>query len=266
VRACRGPIDTLLVAGGAGVASAERDEALRAWLRAAAGRSRRVASVCTGAFLLARAGLLDGRAATTHWSACDALARRHPTVRVEADRIFVRDGDVWTSAGVSAGMDLALAMVEEDLGAGVALDTARWLVLFAKRPGGQSQFSRSLAMQRAEQEPLREVQDWIFENVERALTVESLAEQAGMSVRTFARAFAREVGMTPASYVEAVRIERARLALESTAAGVEDIARSCGFGTPETMRRAFARRLQVNPTEYRRRFGAAEPDQEVAAR
>jgi transcriptional regulator GlxA family with amidase domain len=261
-----GPIDTLVVAGGVGTIDAERNTRLIEWLRDAAQRSRRVASVCTGAFLLARAGLLDGKRATTHWASCETLQRRYPDTAVDSEPIFVRDGDVWTSAGVTAGMDLALALVEEDLGAGVALDTARWLVLFAKRPGGQSQFSRSLALQRAEHEPLREVQDWIFENVERALTVEALAGQAGMSVRTFARAFAREVGMTPASYVEAVRVERARLALESTGAGIEDIARSCGFGTPETMRRAFARRLQVNPTEYRRRFGAAQPHQEVAAR
>jgi transcriptional regulator GlxA family with amidase domain len=256
LRACRGPIDTLLVAGGMGVPDAERDEALRGWLRGAAARSRRVASVCTGAFLLARAGLLDGRAATTHWSACETLARRHPTLRVDADRIFVRDGDVWTSAGVTAGIDLALALVEGDLGRERALEVARWLVVFSKRPGGQAQFSASLDLQRASGGRLGPVQDLILSNVGDNLTVEALAEHAGMSGRSFSRAFRREMGLTPAAYVEAVRVERARLALESTNAPVDAIARDCGFGTPETMRRAFARRLRVGPAEYRGRFGA----------
>ena len=158
---CKGPIDTLLVAGGLGVHAAAEDTRLVSWVRAAAARSRRVGSVCTGAFLLAEAGLLDGRRATTHWASCDELARRHPEVEVEPDPIFVRDGDVYTSAGVTAGMDLALALVEEDLGRDVALEIARWLVLFLKRPGGQSQFSAQLAAQMADREPLRELQEWI---------------------------------------------------------------------------------------------------------
>ena len=253
-----GPIDTLIVAGGSGVSAASEFPGLLDWIRDAASRSRRVASVCTGALLLARAGLLDGRSATTHWASCDRLAAAHPSVDVEPDRIFVRDGDVWTSAGVTAGMDLSLALVEDDLGHRVAVEVARWLVLFSKRPGGQAQFSRSLELQRSEVRPLRDVQEWIEHNLDRELPVELLAEKAGMSLRGFARAFRREVGVTPAAYVEAARIERARLALESTGAKVETIARSSGFGTPETMRRAFARRLGVSPAEYRERFAALE--------
>ena len=251
----RGPIDTLIVAGGGGVEDARSDDRLVAWIRRAASRTRRVSSVCTGAFLLAEAGLLDGRDATTHWSGTQKLAREFPSVRVLGDRIFVQDGHVWTSAGVTAGMDLALALVEEDLGRETALEVARWLVLYSKRPGGQAQFSASLELQRAVAEPLREVQDWIGENLDRDLAVDSLAERAGMSVRGFARAFRRETGVTPAAYVEGLRVERARLALESTEAPVETIARSCGFGTPETMRRAFGRRLRVSPSAYRTRFG-----------
>jgi transcriptional regulator GlxA family with amidase domain len=253
----RGAIDTLLVAGGTGVAEAERDAALIDWLRRAALRSRRVASVCTGSFLLARAGLLDGRRATTHWAACRDMARRYPAIAVSDDAIFVRDEDVWTSAGVTAGMDLALAMVEEDLGRAVALEVARWLVLFVQRPGGQSQFSAQLTAQLAEREPVRELQSWIGEHLGAELTVEGLAERACMSPRNFARVFAREVGMTPAAYVQAARLERAQRELESTRASIDLIARRCGFGTPETMRRAFQRRLGVAPGDYRARFRPA---------
>ena len=268
IGACRGPIDTLVVAGGTGTADALRDERLIDWLRSAAPRSRRVTSVCTGAFLLARAGLLDGRRATTHWAFCAELARRHPEVHVEPDPIFVRDGHVATSAGVTAGIDLALALVEEDLGAGTALEVARWLVLFLKRPGGQSQFSAGLAAQAAEREPLRELQAWIAGNLHADLSVAALAERAFMSPRNFARAFRREVGMTPAAYVESVRVERARLALEGGDHPVDEIARSCGFGTVETMRRAFRRRVNVSPSEYRTRFhtrgGTADADRHSA--
>lgn len=257
LRGVRGPIDTLLVAGGAGVAAAERDEALIRWVRSAARRSRRVTSVCTGAFLLARAGLLDGRRATTHWAACAELARRYPGTVVERDSIFVRDGSVWTSAGVTAGMDLALALVEEDAGRGVALEVARWLVLFVKRPGGQAQFSVELAAQAAERDPVRELQDWIAGHLDAGLEVEALAGRACMSPRNFARVFQREVGMTPAAYVQALRTERAQRELEATTATIDQIARRCGFGTPETMRRAFQRRLGVTPGDYRARFRPA---------
>ncbi len=202
-----GPVDTLLVAGGAGARDAEHDGELVPWIGRAAPRARRVASVCTGAFLLARAGLLDGRRATTHWAWCELLARRHPLVTVERDPIFVRDGDVWTSAGVTAGMDLALALVEDDHGPEVALEVARGLVLFVRRPGGQAQFSAQLSTQAARRDPLREVQGWIADHLDADLSVGALAARAHMSPRNFARAFAREVGMTPAAYVETVRVE-----------------------------------------------------------
>jgi transcriptional regulator GlxA family with amidase domain len=254
IAGCRGAIDTLMVVGGDGVSAAERDERLIAFLRRAAARSRRVTSVCTGAFLLARAGLLDGREATTHWSSCSELAERYPSVAVQSDPIFVRSGNVSTSAGVTAGIDLALALVEEDLGPKAARDVARWLVLFLRRPGGQSQFSAALAGQRAEREPLRELQAWIVDHLDEDLSVPALATRAYMSPRNFARAFKREVGMTPAAYVEALRVERARALLETAGENVEQVARRCGFGTVETMRRVFRRRLGVSPSDYRQRF------------
>jgi transcriptional regulator GlxA family with amidase domain len=250
----RGPIDTLLIAGGTGVLAAVEDERLVRWVRRSAARAARVASVCTGAFMLARAGLLDGRRAATHWASADELARRHPAVRVDSDAIFVRDGDVWTSAGVTAGMDLALALVEEDLGRRVALEVARWLVVFVRRPGGQSQFSSHLRAQAAEREPLRELQEWMAAHLDSDLSVAALAARACMSERNFARAFGREVGMTPAAYVEALRVDHARVRLETTGQKLEAVAADCGFGTVETMRRAFHRRLGVGPSDYRDRF------------
>ena len=254
--ACRGPIDTLVVVGGEGVPAALEERDLLRWIARTARRSRRVASVCNGAFLLARAGLLDGRRATTHWASCATLAELHPEIDVEQDAIFVRDGDVYTSAGVTAGMDLSLALVEEDLGRRAALEVARWLVLFLKRPGGQSQFSAQLSAQIAERRPLRELQAWIADNLDADLSVPALAERACMSPRNFARAFRREVGATPAAYVEAVRVEAARMALDETQEPVDAIARRCGFGAVETMRRAFHRRLGVGPSGYRERFRA----------
>jgi transcriptional regulator GlxA family with amidase domain len=256
IAAVRGPIDTLVVAGGAGAARAVGDQPLIAWIARTAARSRRVASVCNGAFLLAQAGLLDGRRATTHWESCARLAERYPRVTVEPDPIFVRDGKVWTSAGVTAGMDLALAMIEEDHGADVALNTARSLVLFVRRPGGQSQFSAQLSAAPARREPLRDVQAYIAEHPAADLSVPALAARAYMSERNFARAFRAETGMTPAAYVEAVRVERARRELETTELPVQSVAAQCGFGTVETMRRAFGRRLGVNPAAYRARFAA----------
>jgi transcriptional regulator GlxA family with amidase domain len=250
----RGAIDTLVVVGGEGVPAALRDQALLRWIARAAPRCRRVASVCNGAFLLAAAGLLDGRRATTHWAACEVLARRHPETDVEPDAIFVKDGDVYTSAGVTAGMDLSLALVEEDLGRRAALEVARWLVLFLKRPGGQSQFSTQLSAQIADREPLRDLQAWIADNLDADLSVPALAERACMSPRNFARAFRRETGVTPAAYVEAARVEAARVALDGSQEPIESIARRCGFGTVETMRRSFHRRLGVGPSGYRDRF------------
>jgi transcriptional regulator GlxA family with amidase domain len=261
---CRGAIDTMVVVGGEGVSDALRDSGLVRWIARAAPRCRRMASVCNGAFLLARAGLLEGRRATTHWAACAALARGHPEIEVEPDAIFVKDGDVYTSAGVTAGMDLSLALVEEDLGRRVALEVARWLVLFLKRPGGQSQFSAQLSAQIAEREPLRDLQAWIADNLDADLSVPALAAQACMSPRNFARAFSREVGVTPAAYVESARVEAARMALDGTQEPIESIARRCGFGTVETMRRAFHRRLGVGPSGYRDRFRALLAERDAA--
>jgi transcriptional regulator GlxA family with amidase domain len=249
-----GPVDTLIVAGGVGTRPHRRDPRLVPWLRRTARRARRVASVCTGAFLLAEAGLLDGRRATTHWAMCDTLQRRFPAVRVERDPIFVRDGHVVTSAGITAGIDLALELVEEDCGRDVALTVARWLVMFLRRPGGQSQFSAQLSAQLAERDGLRDVQGFIAEHPESDLTVPALARRAHMSPRNFARAFRREIGVTPAAYVEAQRVEAARRLLETTARSVAEVAAACGFTRPETMHRAFRRVLRVPPAQYRRHF------------
>jgi transcriptional regulator GlxA family with amidase domain len=254
LRDVRGPLDTLIVAGGEGVAAAAREPALLRRLRALAPGARRLASVCSGTFLLAEAGLLDGRRVTTHWAACDALARRYPSLEVDPEPIFVRDGRIYTSAGVTAGMDLALALVEEDHGREVALAVARRLVLFLKRPGGQAQFSAWLRAQQAEREPLREVLGWIVANPAADLAVTALAARAAMSPRHFARVFAAQVGATPARFVERARVEAARRLLEETDRGVEDVAAACGFGSAETLRRAFLRSVRVNPADYRRRF------------
>jgi transcriptional regulator GlxA family with amidase domain len=253
----RGEIDTLVVVGGEGARAASEDRELVGWVGRAARRSRRVASVCTGAYLLAAAGLLDGRRATTHWRSCGDLARAYPGVTVDPDPIFVRDGNVWTSAGVTAGMDLALALVGEDLGRAVALMTARQLVLFVARPGGQSQFSAQLAVQVAARDPLRDLQGWIAEHPDADHSVDRLAARVAMSPRHFARVFRDEVGSTPAAYVETVRVEVARRLLETTGLSAADVARASGFGTPETLRRAFSRRVGASPIEYRDRFRPA---------
>jgi transcriptional regulator GlxA family with amidase domain len=245
----------LIVPGGRG--SRQPDPELVAWLRDHAPQAERLVSVCTGAFLLAEAGLLAGRRVTTHWAYCGTLAARHPDLTIEPDPIFVRDGHVATSAGVTAGIDLALALAEDDLGREAALDIARHLVVFLRRPGNQAQFSAQLAGQLASREPLRDVQRWIAEHPAADLSVEALASQASLSPRQFARAFAAEVGMPPGRYVDQVRLEAARRRLEDTADGVEQTARSCGYGTPEAMRRAFVRALGVSPGEYRRRFRPA---------
>lgn len=253
----RGPIDTLVVAGGTGTGPAVADADLVAWVRDAAARSRRVTSVCSGAFILAAAGLLDGRRATTHWSVCDLLARVHPGVEVEPDRIYVHDGPVWTSAGVTAGMDLALALVEDDHGAATALEVARRLVLFTRRGGGQSQFSTQLAVGRTGNEPLRAVLAHIAEHLDADLTVPALAGLAAMSPRTFARTFRAEVDTTPAAFVQASRVEAARRLLETSGCSTAEIARTCGFGTVETMHRAFRRTVHTTPGRYRRHFSVA---------
>jgi transcriptional regulator GlxA family with amidase domain len=251
----RGRIDTLIVAGGEGTAAAMADVRLLAAIRRTAARAERVASVCSGAFLLAEAGLLAGRRVTTHWDSCELLARRYPEVEVDPEPIFVRDGRVSTSAGVTAGMDLALAFVEEDHGREVALATARRLVMYVQRPGGQAQFSGVLRAQAvAARGPLLEVQRWVQAHPAADCSVEALAARAAMSPRNFARAFVREAGATPARWVEQVRIEAARLLLETTDVPVEGIAVDSGFRTAETLRRAFLRHLRVAPTDYRKRF------------
>ena len=251
---CRGPIDTLMVAGGLGVDRAVKDPSLVHWVRETAKQSRRATSVCSGAFLLAAAGLLDGRRATTHWAASHTLAGFFPEVDVDPKPVFVRDGDVWTSAGVTAGIDLALALVEDDFGAEVAREIARWLVVYLQRPGGQAQFSSHLEGVPASREPLRELQTWMADNLKDDLRVETLAARVAMSPRNFARAFHREIGLTPAAYVESLRVEAARQLLERGSEPVDNVAARVGFGTPETMRRAFARRVGVPPSEYRARF------------
>lgn len=256
VSGLRGEIDTLLVPGGTGVWEALKDEVLLDWLRRKAPRVTRVGSICTGAFILAAARLLDGRRATTHWRWCERLAREYPRVSVEPDPIFVRDGSLFTSAGVTAGMDLALALVEEDLGREVALTIARHLVLFVRRPGGQSQFSPLLELQAAERRPLRDLQLWVGENLAADLSVEALAGRSHMSPRNFARVFHKEVGTTPARFVERLRVDAARRLLEETDAGLEQVARACGFGGADSMRRSFLRVLRVPPNDYRGRFRA----------
>jgi len=247
-------IDTLIVAGGYGSRQATADRALLEWISQTAASARRTASVCTGAFLLAAAGLLDGRRATTHWASAAELATRYPAVEVDPEPIFLRDGPVWTSAGVTAGMDLALALVEEDLDRDAALQIARHLVLFLRRPGNQGQFSATLSAQQPKREPLREVQRHVIEHPAGDLSVDALAGRACMSPRHFARAFRAESGVTPARYVEQVRLEAARRRLEDTGEPIAEVAAACGFGTAETMRRVFLRALDVGPAEYRRRF------------
>ncbi|HWU05829.1 MAG TPA: GlxA family transcriptional regulator [Streptomyces sp.] len=246
--------DLLLVPGGAGTRTP--DPELVSWLRTHAPQARDLVSVCTGALLLAEAGQLDGHRVTTHWSVCETLARTYPAVRVDPDPVFVRDGRLATSAGVTAGIDLALALVEEEHGRDVALTVARHLVVFLRRPGNQAQFSAQLIAQTAVREPLREVQHWVTEHPGADLSVEALAARAGLSPRHFARAFQAETGLTPGRYVERVRLEQARRLLEDTGDGITGISRASGYGTPEAMRRAFVKALGTAPAEYRRRFRA----------
>ncbi|WP_316742164.1 GlxA family transcriptional regulator [Streptomyces sp. MK7] len=252
--AAEGAIDTLVVPGGPGLKAALTDTSFVAWIRHAAARSRRVASVCGGAFLLAEAGLLDGRRATTHWAFGEQMARRYPEVTVDPEPIYVRDGPYITSAGVSTGIDMALALVEDDLGAACALEAAKYLVLYFKRPGGQTQFSMILDTQLTDQEPIRSLQDWIQENLHRALPVSELAERTNMSPRHFARVFAQTVGMTPGQYVRRLRIARARQLLEATDLSVRQVASRCGFTAIETFLRAFAAVVGLTPAQYRHHF------------
>lgn len=249
------PIDTLILPGGRGVHTARLDPRIVDWVVAAAPHARRVVSVCTGAFLAAQAGLLDGCRATTHWAYANRLAREFPAVNVDPDPIFVRSSPtVWTAAGVSAGIDLALALVEEDHGTDVAQTVARWLVLHLRRPGGQTQFAAPVWVARAKREPIRAVQDAVESEPGGAHSITELARLAAMSPRHFTRVFTDEVGEAPGAYVERVRTEAARRQLEQTDDTVVAIAARCGFGTAETMRRNFIRRVGVSPDQYRKTF------------
>lgn len=254
LRRSRRPIGTLAVVGGLGVRAAVEDGRLTGALAALAPRAQRVASVCTGAFALAAAGLLDGYRATTHWASCGDLERRHPDVEVDADRLHVHDRDRWTSAGVTAGIDLALALVEHDHGAGVAHQAAGWLVVFVRRPGGQSQFSAQLSAQSARTPAIAELQAWLPDHLTDDLDVETLARRAAMSPRTFARLFRAETGTTPAAHVEALRVEAARRLLETTDLTVAGVASAVGIRHAETLHRAFQRRVGTTPQQYRDHF------------
>jgi transcriptional regulator GlxA family with amidase domain len=245
-----GVCDSVLLACGLSSRSV-RDMALSAWLKKMAREVRRLGAVCVGAFLLAEAGLLNGRRATAHWKFGRELARQYPGVLVEHDPLWVKDGNIYTSAGLSAGIDLALAWVEEDCGAGLAHEAARELVLFLRRPGGQSQVSVSLASQASEMTAIRELQVWIAEHLEKRLSVQDLARQVSMSVRNFERVFTREVGKTPSQYVLQMRVEAARRQLERTDRGLKQVASAAGFGSVDVMRRAFVRLLGIAPRRYR---------------
>jgi transcriptional regulator GlxA family with amidase domain len=248
-------IDTLVIPGGAGVDAAREHSATMGWIARAAAESRRVVSVCTGAFLVAQAGLLDGHRVTTHWAFAGRLAREFPAVSVDPEPIFVRSTPtVWTAAGVTAGIDLALALVEEDYGTDIAQTVARWLVLYLRRPGGQTQFAAPVWMPRAKREPIRKVQEAIESQPGAALSITELARRAAMSPRHFTRVFTTEVGEAPGAYVERIRTEAARRQLEETNDTVVVIAARCGFRTAETMRRNFIRRLGISPDQYRKTF------------
>jgi transcriptional regulator GlxA family with amidase domain len=249
-----GPVDTLLVAGGADMDAAVADTELLAHVRRLATGARRVTSVCSGAFVLAAAGLLAGRRATTHWAECGLLGDTYADVTVDPDAIYVRDGDVWTSAGVTAGIDLALALVADDHGRAAAATVARQLVVYLQRSGGQAQFSAVLAGQAADTAPVRDLLAWIRDHLTDDLSVPALARRVNLSERQFTRRFKAEVGATAAEHVEAVRLEAACRLLETTSRTVEQIARACGFGAPETMDRAFQRRLSTTPTSHRHHF------------
>jgi transcriptional regulator GlxA family with amidase domain len=252
------PIDTVMAAGGYSTGQAADDLDLVRWLARTAGSARRVTSVCSGALLLARAGLLDGRRATTHWSVCDILASRFPSVHVETDPVYVRDGEVWTSGGVTAGIDLALALVEDDHGPALAMAAAREMVVFVHRPSGFPQISAQLAVHRPVREPLRDVLALIAEHPDADLSVPALAHRCAMSVRTFSRVFHRETGTTPAAFVQASRLQTAQRLIRTSDATFEDVARRCGFGTVETMYRTFQRVLGTTPGRLRQLRGARD--------
>lgn len=246
------PFDSLLLVCGLGTRNA-RDPALFAWLRRVASTVSRLGSVCVGSFLLAEAGLLNGKRATSHWRFGKELARRYPQVKVESEPVWVKDENIYTSAGISAGIDLALAWVEEDCGAAIAQEVARELVLFLRRSGGQKQLSVTLCAQASEMKAIQELQLWIMENLRKRLSMQVLADRVAMSVRNFERVFTRELGWTPSQYILRARVEAARQQLERTDRGLKQIAAACGFGSADAMRRSFARLVGVAPNRYRNR-------------
>jgi transcriptional regulator GlxA family with amidase domain len=253
------PIGTLVVVGGLGVDDETADDMVVRSLKALSMRARRITSVCTGALVLAAAGLLDGHQATTNWARCDRLAERFPDVKVLADRIYVHDRDRWTSAGALAGTDLFLALVEDDHGPELAHAVAGWLVVFVRRPGGQPQFSAQLLAQPARTPAIRELLGWLPDHLTDDLTVEALAHRTGMSARNFSRTFGAETGITPAFYVEGLRLEAARRLLETTDLSIDGVASAVGLGRGETLHRAFRRRVGTTPESYRRQLGESTP-------
>lgn len=247
-------VDTLLVSGGIGALAAADDAELTGWLRAAAGRARRVAGVCTGSIVLAAAGLLANRKATTHWAYLDRLQERESRCSVDRTSIYVRDGDLLTSAGVTAGMDMALALVEDDHGRAVALHVAQELVLYLRRPGDQAQFSRHVAAE-LHDTPFAALESWVLDHLDADLSVAALADRAGLSERQFYRRFTEEIGASPATWVRDLRLAAARRHIEQGARSLKDVARRCGFGDEQRLRRAFQARLGITPSDYAQRFG-----------
>jgi transcriptional regulator GlxA family with amidase domain len=253
----RGQVDTLLFQAADQDDECLRDEHFIAWVAKMSGRVRRMVSICTGSFILAEAGVLDGRRATTHWCACDDFRRRYPRVTLEPDPIYVKDGHVYTSAGATSGMDLAIALVEEDYGTELARRVAQGLVMFLRRPGNQAQFSVQVATDRPDEEGVGEIESYIFSHLDGDLRVESLADRLNMSQRNFTRVFTRRVGVAPGRFVEQCRLERARQYLEETDQSLSEIAERCGYATSDGLRLAFDRNLGVAPRAYRKRFSTA---------
>ncbi len=249
-----GSIDTLVITGGPGAETGVYDDSFISWIAETAVRSRRVASICTGAFLLGAAGLLENKQVVTHWSFCDQLAREFPKAIVRPEPIYLKDGSVYTSAGITAGIDLCLALVEEDHGHEVALNVARFLVMFLVRPGGQAQYSHMLLRQAVTSKPLRELQVWMLENLREDLTVEKLADRLGMSARQFTRVCLRETKMNPGQFVDRMRVEAAQQMIDSSSMGLKEIAAASGFQSADSMRRTFLRVLGVSAADYATRF------------
>lgn len=248
------PIDTLMIAGAPQLLEVMKDEKMCAFLKKMLPNVRRLASICTGALVLAESDILKGRRATTHWLYCNYLSTQYENIRVEPDKIFIRDGNVYTSGGVTAGMDLAINLVEEDWGSDIASGTARGMLIFMRRPGGQSQFSTYVMNEAKTRKDFRELQAWIVSNPQADLSIEALAERMAMSPRNFSRIFCQEVGISPAKFVERVRLEAARNRLVQSDQPIENVATSCGFSSAEQMRRSFQRLLKITPQEYREKF------------